>query len=320
VETQAAHELLVRLEAHNRDWFCRVRSSFVFGELLPALHALERGTPADPGLLGAGYNFVGDLWDFMGAPRAAAEAYRAAIRHDPGSKWAWAELGHMLCNTGDYRAALRALRRAEKLPGECATLEYHVETAVEGLRDGEPPWYRDGAYHDRPAPSWDVCELLARNRPRAALALLRGKRHPYLRQLRARTYGALGDATRMIDEWEGLASTTGNVELEHGDWFYFPDRVWHDPRFWRALYALRRRFIHGWSSMHEYTWKIVPEPRRYRRESKAYVERHRRRTALWLRFHIARTERDAAAAGRLARRYPGWRRAGTLARHLAGGG
>jgi tetratricopeptide (TPR) repeat protein len=320
VEAKAAREVLRKVERHYADWRARVRSSFVLGEVVPALSVLEREKPAEPELLATGYCFLGDLWDFLDAPRAAAAAYRAALRHDAQDKWAWAELGSMLCKTGRYRAALRALRRAQALPGEYALLDTEVDWAVEGLRDREPAWYENGTLPRRPAPSWDVCELLARNRPRAALALLRGKRHPYLRQLRARTYGALGDATRMIDEWEGIASTSGDIELEHGDWFFFPDRVWHDPRFWHALYAVRRRFVHGWSSMHEYMWTIVAEPKRYRRDSKAYVERHRRRMALWLRFHVARTERDAAAAGRLARRYPGWRRAQTLARHLSGGG
>lgn len=222
----------------------------------------------------------------------------------------------MLCNVGQYRAALPALRRAEALPGEHTILESHVETAIEGIRDQEPPWFRHGARRYRPAPGWEVCELLARGKPRDALRLLRGKQHPYLRQLRARAFGALEDAPRAIDEWERIAATKGDIELEHGDWFFLPHKAWDDPRFWRALYALRGRYVYGWSKMHDFLWKIVPEPKKYRHESKAAMRRHRRRMALWLRFHIARTEKNAAAAQRLARRYPGWRRAQTVARDL----
>lgn len=150
----------------------------------------------------------------------------------------------------------------------------------------------------------------------AALRLLQGRRHPHLRQLRARVHGALGDTPRAVDEWEGLASTTGEVELGQGDWHFLPEDAWDEPRFWRALYALRGRYSCRWSFMDDFLRRTDPEPKRAVWNSEAAKRRHRRRMAVWIEFHIARTEKSAAAAQRLARRYPGWRRAVTLARRL----
>jgi tetratricopeptide (TPR) repeat protein len=192
--------VLLKVERHYGSWRVRVRSSFVFGEVVPAVRALEREKTADHELLATAHCFLGDILDFLDAPRAAAAAYRAALRHDAQDKWAWAELGSMLCKTGRYRAALRALRRAQALPGEYALLDTDVDWAVEGLRDREPAWYENGTLPRRPAPSWDVCELLITRHARRSRAPARRRHH---------TCASPGPTARwahqrMIDEWEGL--------------------------------------------------------------------------------------------------------------------
>jgi tetratricopeptide (TPR) repeat protein len=246
------------------------------------------------------------------APRAAARAYRAAVRCDPRDTWSWAELAHMLINMGQYRAALRALRAASRLGLKSELSCEYLEWGTEALRDRDRAWYRRGAMGTLPAPSWDACELLARNCPRETLRLLRRKRHPFLRRLRARAYGLLGDSERLIGEWEGMASIKGEVAVELADWFFLPEEVWDAPRFWRALYAVRRRLGYGWSYMHDALDRLVPDA-----GSRQHLRRHRHRSALWFRYEIARTERDAGKASHLAQRYPEWPEAVELARSLA---
>ncbi len=316
-----ARRLLREVRESGSDWWTARRSWFVFGPLEDAIRLLDvpSASIVDRRLAAVGYAFKGDVSDFtMDAPRAAARAYRAAVRCDPRDTWSWSELGSMLNNMGQYGAALRAVSKAKALGRDDFILDVYLEEANDAIRDGDDwCWYRDGCAGSEPAPSWDVCELLARNRPRAPQQLLRRRRHPYLLKLRARAYGALGDTPQLLAQWERLSSTEGEVEIEAGDWFFFPDEVWDTPRFWRALYALRHRLGYGWSYMHDAIDKAVPDPKRHSGESAANLARHRRRMTLWFRYEIARTEHDAPKAARLASRYPRWPQAVRLAKRLA---
>jgi hypothetical protein len=138
----------------------------------------------------------------------------------------------------------------------------------------------------------------------------------FLRKLRARAYGALGDSERVVQEWEGIAATGAETEIEPGDWFFLPDVVWDQPRFWHALHAMRHRLGYGWSYVHDAIDRIVPHPKR-RTHSLADLKRNRRQLSLWFRYEIARTERDARKALQLAKRYPQWPQAVRLAKKLA---
>jgi tetratricopeptide (TPR) repeat protein len=296
-------------------------AGFVFGTLRDALAALDaRGASAyDLGLAAGGYALLGDIRDLvLCAPRAAARAYRRAVRCDPGDAWSWSELGGMLNDVGEYRAALRALHRADALEPDVFLTGLYLEEATDAVRDPDEWWrYRDGALPGKPAPSWTVCELLADERPREALDMLRRKRHPYLVQLRGRARAALGDVDGFLDEWERLAGTKGEVAIERGDWFFLPRSIRDEPRFWRALHALRHRLGFGpwWSGHAALEDSIVPEPAG-RPGTQAALGRLRRRLALLFRYEIARTERDARRATSLASRYPQWREAVALARRL----
>jgi tetratricopeptide (TPR) repeat protein len=313
-----ARRILRDVRSWGSDWWTAKNARFFFGPLEDAICTLDvpGASPGDRKLVAAGYAGKGDVSDWtMHAPRAATQAYRAATRRDPGDAWSWQELGSVLVDVGEYEAASRALHRALAL-GPSEDWRHKIEWLSEEIRDRGEPWYTNGRIGPDPAPSWDVCELLARNRPREALRLLRGKRDLFLRKLRARAYGALGDTDRVIAEWEGIAATGAETEIEPGDWFFLPEDAWDRSRFWRALYTMRHRLGYGWSYMHDAIEKIVPHPQR-RRHSEADLNRNRLRLALWFRYEIARTERDAGMALRLARRYPRWPQAVKLARKLA---
>lgn len=302
-----------------KNWIGAKSSGFVFGPLDAAIRTLDRpdAPRSDLRLAANGHAFKGDLFDYIDAPRAAARAYRAAVRCEPGDAWSWAELGNMLNSVGHYRAALRALRKAQALGDDSSLLGHYFEHSSEGIRDRDG-WclYPHGLHSQKPAPSWEAHELLARNRPRDVLRLLRRCRHPYLRQLRARACAALGDVPRYFDEWSGIARTGRVVAFDLADWIFLPSNARDLPRFWRMLHGIRDRLGYGWSYTHEALERIVPHPRR-RRSGVRDLRRHRRRLGLWFRYEIARTERDATRAMRLARRYPEWPEAVRLARRLS---
>ena len=289
-------------------------SRFVFGDFTSAIKTLG-GTGCiarDRRLVACGYSDLGDCWDFNDAPRAAVRAYRLAVRVDPGHVWAWKELGCMHNKLSQWSAALKALRRAEALGSDDIMLEDDIEQAL--TRDH---WW--GTWW--PKSAHEASELLARNRPLDAVRLLQRKRHPYLRKVRARAYAARGDIENMLREWERLAATTGPLEVEQVDWFYIPDEVLEkEPRFWRALYALRARLGHGWSFAADWLWDQLPERPKTgdtdRWEKNVYLPAVRRMNTLWFRYEIARTEKSYAKAARLAERYPEWPEATELAQKL----
>lgn len=262
------------------------------------LNCLER----DRYIVSFAYSDVGDVYDYLDAPRAAARAYRSAVKVNPYDTWAWSELGHMLNNMGQRAAGLKALREAQRLGCDSTLLQTYLEEALDLPFD----WV---SLHR--APIWEVNECLARNQPLAALRLLRGKRRLYLRKLRARAYGAHGDFERMLQEWEGFAAAEGEVAVELADWFYLRDEAWDEPRFWLALYALRDRLGYGWSFAHDWLWDGL-----HRAKGVGHLRHVRRENALWFRYEIARTERSYAKAARLTVRYPEWPEAKALAAEL----
>lgn len=310
-----ARRLLRDVRRAGAVWWTAKDARFFFGPLEDAIRALDvRGaSPGDRKLVAAGHVFRGDVSDWtMTAPRAAARAYRAAIRRDPEDAWSWQELARALADVGEYDAAGRALGKALTL--NPADDEFGF--LAEEIRERGEPYCAKGRIGPHPAPSWDAIELLARNRPREALRLLGGKRDVFLRKLRARAYGALGDSERVVEEWEGIAATGAETEIEPGDWFFLAGNVRDQPSFWRALHAMRHRLGYGWSYGHSAIDRIVPHPKR-RTHSAADLERNRRQISLWFRYEIARTERDPREALRLATRYPQWPQAVRLARRLA---
>jgi hypothetical protein len=213
---------------------------------------------------------------------------------------------------GEYDAAGRAHGKALSLK----PADDGIDFLAEDIRERGLPYCAKGRIGPHPPPSWDACELLARNRPRDALRILAGKRDVFLRKLRARAHGALGDSERVVEEWEGIAAIGAETEMEPGDWFFLLPAVRDQPRFWRALHAMRHRLGYGWSYVHDAIERIVPHPKR-RRDSEADLKRNRRQLALWFRYEIARTERSARKARQLAKRYPQWPQAVALARKLA---
>jgi hypothetical protein len=86
VTKTGARRLLRDVRAAGSDWWTAKDARFFFGPLEDAIRAIDvhGASPGDRKLAAAGYTYKGDVSDWtMHAPRAAARAYRAAIRRDP---------------------------------------------------------------------------------------------------------------------------------------------------------------------------------------------------------------------------------------------
>ena len=215
-------------------------------EYLPAVAFMEnRDVGKDRPWLAAAYSNLGDVHDFLDAPRAAIRWYRKALRLEPDSAWDWRELGSVLHDVGQYPAAVRAFRKAAKLDPEHGW--DRIEETERDAKERARPAYANGTivFGAIAPPFWDAVEEVARGRAREALRLLKGKRTSPLRRARARAYGALGDDEGQLREWEAIAQGTGKVHIHKGDWFYMTKTVGDSPRLCRAFLKIGTRWRYG---------------------------------------------------------------------------
>jgi len=291
--------------------------SWAWSQFVPAVERVAAAKTRRERVLAAeGYWYIGDIHDLNCAPRAAVRAYRKAVQLDPKFAEAWRELGLRLGEMGDHKGEVRALRRALSLghdDPESAALE--LKDAMENVENAPEPAYDNGGWFDAPAPTWDAWELLAERRADEALDLLKRKRSMQMRQLRAAAYGARGDTERQLEVWEAIGRGRGWVLLGLQDWFFLTKASWNSPRFWRALRAAGKRFCQILNKQHDGLFRAIPEPKG---QSGTAAERRRydRRRRLIVRYHIARTTRNANAARKLAEQYPKWTEVQRLAKRL----
>lgn len=255
-------------------------------------------------------SLLGDVYDLQfSASKAAASAYRRALRWDPKHAWAQDELGRALHHGGDYIAAKRAWKKALLLsPGN--------DYILRDLKELE----KDIRYRRTPfAPPDDrlvqASELLAGLKPANALQLVARTATVEGAQMRARAYAAMGNVEAYFREWERIAAMRGEVVMSDDDWFFLPDDVWNHPRFWKATLAIGTRWGSGTYPRDE----SFPDPKRWPRyDSKASLLRFHRRWRLLSKLHLARTERDERSLRDLCRRYPTWTYARSVLKSVSG--
>lgn len=272
-------------------------------KFLPAIGRFQAAarSAADKGLLSDCYYKVGDVFYFMDAPLESLKYYKLSIKADPEQAAAYREAGDRLEEIGKYEQARRYLTRSLELWPDDELARRDLEFVVQDLKYDSVPLYEAG---DR---NWAIDELLARGKFKKVLSKLATPEKVEDRQRRASAHGGMGETKAFIAEWDKIAEMDGPVEFRRTDWFYMPGRVWNSTAFWLALRTLAGRLRYGaWPSFDSLWTSVVPAPKRRRIGSKADIERYRRRCALVVEYHIARTSRDAELSGKLAGAYPDW--------------
>ena len=262
-------------------------------KLLPALKALTLSPRTyDRVIAGGAYYILGDVHDFNEAPLAAIRAYRCCTRLWPAAGAAWREIGGMYDRMGEYEKALRMLRKAVRVDpsddlaiADLEILEKHPSCS---------PCYRPGD------PYWQSSEFLAASKHRQALEALAGKRSLQADRFRARVYGAIEDASRVMDVWGRIARRSDRLEIHGADWYFLPVAVWNNPEFWTILAGIASR-IDDWGVL------------------KGHADLDaigRERFELFLRYHLARTQHNLTAARKLSSRHPQWKEAARLVKRF----
>lgn len=269
------------------------------GSFLPASRKLENATrSSDRRLAARAFGIVGDVHDLNGAPRAAVRAYQRAVKLAPRQAEPWHAMGCMFDNMGLFKRARHALRRAVSLAPQDDLLRGDLERVEWALFSDCPVLF------DETSPNWAASEELAAGHPKRALAVLARKRSLRARQMRARVFGAMGDAEGATRQWRAIADGSGRVHLQHADWFYtLQGPVADDPELWRLmLWKIRTRLDGGAVVLPPTLDELdVAEEKRFE---------------LFVRFQLARTEGNVSALLGLAARYPTWREPGEAALRL----
>lgn len=287
-----AHSDLASLHRRGHRW---VEAFFV-----KALSRLATREPrSDRRLAASGYLTLGRLHDLNGVPRAAMRAFDRGLRLAPDEPLLWRGLGAMFEAMGSYERARHAFGRALRLAPADELLRADRERADWAMLGGCPVLYAADS------PSWNAMEALAAGDPEAGLAILGRRRSDAVRRARARILAVQGDVEGVVAEWRALVEQAPRVALQHADWYYtFDGEVAEDAGFWRLmLWQVRRRLDGGILVMSPTLERIdLPELKRFE---------------LYLRYQLARCERDLPALLALAGKYPAWREPGEAALLLA---
>ena len=142
---------------------------------VPALRRLERAeqTVQVKEALVDGYYVLGDVHDFNNAPMQAVKAYRKSIKYFPKPDFAsgpWREMGNMYGQVGRYDMAIKNLKKAVRINPEDNYVVTDLDIAESDKAGDVKPLYSqsDSLYKS--------CELMAQDKPKAALDVLRNKR------------------------------------------------------------------------------------------------------------------------------------------------
>jgi tetratricopeptide (TPR) repeat protein len=246
------------------------------------------------------------MHDILGAPLAAIATARKLIEAQPEWEGAWYELSELLERVGKQSEAEEARRQAD------------------ALCESPPNWVSDlgsfGREFEEGDPGWEAMELLATLQPADALQRLSRHKGIRARLARARVQGALANAAGVLREWRAISGLKSRFGMESADWFYVPNEVEEDPKFWACLLRIPpdRHEFSGWWPNYDglnayFPYDLSRGSRTDAQSKRLYIDQ--RRTVLA--FELARTSHDLPAARELSTKYPDWEEAQELAAELS---
>jgi len=268
---------------------------FLKDDFLPAIERLAENakTKVEKEVVADSYYFLGDIYDFNDAPKAAIRAYRKGITFFPYPDYASGfhrEIGHMHDTMGKYKTAIKYIKKALKIYEDDEHAQSDLEFAELSLKRSDPPLYKAADW------KWAANELLAQNKPKKALQVLLKRKSVKAAQLRARAYGILNDQEDQLDEWKKIEKLKSLIEFDYADWFFLCEKNFESVEFWKVLHSLRKRiseggiFIHHDSLYENYYQQLGSK--RLRNEIIGY--------------QIAKFSKNAINLKRLSKKYPKW--------------
>ncbi len=287
-------------------------------KFLPALRRAEEKsgkTFKEKEILADAFYLLGDVYDFADAPKKALQAYKKSTSYFPEPRYAsgaWRELGCMHRRLGQYRAAVKALKRAVEICPDDDNAQSDLKWALEVMAA------KDEAECDMTEPYNRVFDLLARGKAKEALLVLQPLEESVANiQMKACCYGQLENLDSYLEQWKVLSQIEGTVELGYADWFYLPTKVYDMVDFWSLLLKIAetRRFISGVFLCNSGLNEHLPLPRGADFSSKEHRSVINKQYSEICRYRIALALDDLSTLQALKKKYPKWENlVGALAR------
>jgi hypothetical protein len=266
----------------------------------PTLAEARRRLRAALGDDGAGLHPHGPAWrrDLLGASRRLLGSARPGDRALGARGLALlAELAALYGAPSAARALLREGRRALRAPPRARDGRTRAGSAgaanAADVDAGAALRAVARALRDHPRTGHPADERLARDAAAEALRYGGAARSGAALRRRARVLGAAGDVEGALAAWTKLARSRAHVDLEPADWFYLPEALFDDARFWRVLARILPRlrdravFVHA-SGVRD---AVAPPGSRPRGATLLATRR------AVVRAHLARTRARAGARG-----------------------
>jgi len=199
------------------------------------LDYVENNLKGNKDLLADSFYVLGDLYDFIDAPKSAINAYKQSIKYDGGSSGAFREIALCYEAMGDYERALKYNKIAREKDPEDKYAVKDKEYIEKALRDHASPLFKAGSK------IWQCDELLAAQKTKQALECLGKYEDAPHCMARVRCYGSLSNCDAYLKEWERIAKREESFEISYSDWFYMPEEIFESPKIWRLFFSIQDR-------------------------------------------------------------------------------
>jgi tetratricopeptide (TPR) repeat protein len=204
---------------------------------LPCIDYAENNLKDKKELLAGSFYVLGDIYDFIDAPKSAINAYKQSIKYDSGSSGAYREIALCYEAMGDYERALKYNNIAREQDPEDKYALKDREYLEQTLRDHSSPLFMAGSK------VWQCDEFLAVQKVKQALTCLGELEDALHSRARARCFGSVSNCGAYLKEWERITKQEESFELSYSDWFYMPEEVFDSPEIWRLLFSIQNRII-----------------------------------------------------------------------------
>ncbi|MES2618459.1 MAG: tetratricopeptide repeat protein [Bacteroidota bacterium] len=221
---------LIEVCDHNIAWALNKGFEWFTTAFLPTLkNAGATMTEEHHELLSDCWYVAGDIYDMIGAPNRAIDAYQQSIAFDDSNAAAYRELANMYYNIGKYEQALVFINQSIEIdPDDSEALENMNSIALEVNDPSEPLFAADDV-------NWIIQERLANMQFDKVIAELKGSDDIYLLQRLACAYGGLGDEEAYLSTWKTITEMQEDFELDYSDWFFMPSDILDGKEIWVML-------------------------------------------------------------------------------------
>ncbi len=292
-------KLLEDCEKKGVGWLHDSGVLFFKNEFYPALKRLEKTASSllEKEIIADSYYLLGDIYDFNHAPLAAIRAYKKGITFFPDPDYASGfhrEIGAMYNNIGKYTLADRYFKKALKINPDDVHARSDSEFNRWDIEKPRCPLFVEGDW------KWEVNELLANNKPEAALKKFPVRMSVRSCLIKSRCFSLLGDKDSQMKEWRNIQNLTGKFEFDSADLFFMRGEIYESLEFWEIMDSIKNRFKHTHASILRGDILRKKWTKKYGKLDWIKLEED------YISFNVAKFSQNVKRLKLLSKKYPKW--------------